>query len=76
VYREINERTSSRGSHHKKLYPSDDSQTRTLARKSSPDQMTTGLKGHGSDQGTFKPGGLIKKVRNVHMRLIDETDVV
>jgi len=37
--------------------------------------MSAGLKGHGSDQGTFKPGGLIKKVRNVTVTMIDEPDV-
>ncbi|PPQ63234.1 hypothetical protein CVT24_005694 [Panaeolus cyanescens] len=63
VYREINERTSSR-SNHKKPYPGDDSPTRALARKSSPDQMSMGFKG-GSDQGTFKIGGLIKKTITV-----------
>ncbi|KAF8151016.1 Gti1/Pac2 family-domain-containing protein [Crassisporium funariophilum] len=66
VYREINERTSSRGNH-KKPYPHDDSPTRALARKSSPDQqLPMGFKGlGGSDQGTFKVGGLIKKTITV-----------
>ncbi|KAF8193385.1 Gti1/Pac2 family-domain-containing protein [Pholiota molesta] len=63
VYREINERTSSRG--HKKPYPSDDSPTRTLIRKSSPDPISLGFKGHAADQGTFKAGGLIKKTITV-----------
>ena len=61
VYREINERTSSRG--HKKPYPHDDSPTRSLTGKSSPDQVSLGYRSNtGSDQGTFKAGGLIKKV--------------
>ncbi|KJA25041.1 hypothetical protein HYPSUDRAFT_64995 [Hypholoma sublateritium FD-334 SS-4] len=64
VYREINERTSSRGGH-KKPYPSDDSPTRTLIRRGSPEQLATGFKGHGADQGTFKAGGLIKKTITV-----------
>ncbi|KAF9048847.1 Gti1/Pac2 family-domain-containing protein [Panaeolus papilionaceus] len=64
VYREINERTSSRSNHKKPSYPGDDSPTRALARKSSPDQMSMGFKG-GSDQGTFKVGGLIKKTITV-----------
>ncbi|KAF8963145.1 Gti1/Pac2 family-domain-containing protein [Flammula alnicola] len=71
VYREINERTSSRGSH-KKPYPSDDSPTRTLARKSSPDQISMGFKGHPADQGTFKAGGLIKKTITV---TIEDSDL-
>ncbi|TFK33450.1 Gti1/Pac2 family-domain-containing protein [Crucibulum laeve] len=72
VYREINERSSSRGGH-KKPYPSEGSAspTRTLARRSSPDQMSSGFRGHptpshgASDQGTFKPNGLIKKTITV-----------
>ncbi|KAF5341797.1 hypothetical protein D9611_001379 [Ephemerocybe angulata] len=60
VYREINERTSSRG--HKKVYPTDDPSSR-LAHRSSPEHI--GYKTGGSDQGTFKPGGLIKKTITV-----------
>lgn len=66
VYREINERTSSRGSH-RKPYPNDEA-TRALVRRNSPDSLSgaykvqlTGAHG-GGDQGTFKPNGLIKKV--------------
>ncbi|KAF8903701.1 Gti1/Pac2 family-domain-containing protein [Gymnopilus junonius] len=64
VYREINERTSSRGSHNKKPYPSDESPTRAFVRKSSPD-ISGGFKGHNNDQGTFKVGGLVKKTITV-----------
>ncbi|KAF4613808.1 hypothetical protein D9613_008055 [Agrocybe pediades] len=65
VYREINERTSSRGGH-KKPYPGEDSPTRALTRKCSPDQLSLGYKSHGGgDQGTFKVGGLIKKTITV-----------
>ncbi|KAF8813495.1 hypothetical protein BYT27DRAFT_7131611 [Phlegmacium glaucopus] len=64
VYREINERTSSRG--HKKPYPHDDSPTRSLTGKSSPDQTSLGFRTNGGgDQGTFKVGGLIKKTITV-----------
>ncbi|KAF8629966.1 hypothetical protein AX17_005532 [Amanita inopinata Kibby_2008] len=69
VYREINERTSSRCGH-KKPYPSDES-SRALARRNSPDSLSGGYKGHlpgshgGNDQGTFKPNGLIKKTITV-----------
>jgi hypothetical protein len=65
VYREINERSSSR-SGHKKPYPQDDPSGRNLARRNSPDQLAykSLASGHPSnDQGTFKPNGLIKKVR-------------
>lgn len=61
VYREINERTSSRG--HKKVYPTDDPTSRAIAHRSSPEHI--GYKTGGSDQGTFKPGGLIKKTITV-----------
>lgn len=64
VYREINERTSSRGGH-KKPYPGDQSPTRSLIRRGSPEQIPTGFKGHVADQGTFKAGGLIKKVSDL-----------
>lgn len=64
VYREINERTSSRG--HKKPYPHDDSPARSLTGKSSPEQGSLGFRANtGSDQGTFKAGGLIKKTITV-----------
>ncbi|KAF8896694.1 Gti1/Pac2 family-domain-containing protein [Infundibulicybe gibba] len=71
VYREINERTSSRGSH-KKPYPSEDSSSRTLVtRRHSPDQAVT--RGHSSsDPGTFKVNGLIKKTITV---TIDGSDL-
>lgn len=65
VYREINERTSSRGGQ-KKPYPGDESPTRVMLRKASPDHGPLGFKGHnGGDQGTFKLGGLIKKTITV-----------
>ncbi|RXW25512.1 hypothetical protein EST38_g361 [Candolleomyces aberdarensis] len=60
VYREINERTSSRG--HKKVYPTDDPTSRAITHRGSPEQI--GYKS-GTDQGTFKPGGLIKKTITV-----------
>lgn len=67
MYREINERTSSRG--HKKPYPHDDSPTRSLTGKSSPDQTSLGFRANGgNDQGTFKTGGLIKKVNHHYLR--------
>ncbi|KAF8871759.1 Gti1/Pac2 family-domain-containing protein [Infundibulicybe gibba] len=71
VYREINERTSSRGSH-KKPYPSEESSSRTLVtRRHSPDQAVT--RGHSSsDPGTFKVNGLIKKTITV---TIDGSDL-
>ncbi|KAJ3561757.1 hypothetical protein NP233_g9998 [Leucocoprinus birnbaumii] len=67
VYREINERSSSRSSH-KKPYPQDDPSSRSLARRNSPDQLSykSLANGHSSnDQGTFKPNGLIKKTITV-----------
>lgn len=42
------------------MYPTDDPTSRSLAHRGSPEQI--GYKSNGSDQGTFKPGGLIKKV--------------
>lgn len=63
VYREINERTSSRGSQ-KKAYP-EEIQARSLGRRNSPDNVPLAYKtsNHGGgEQGTFKAGGLIKKV--------------
>ncbi|KAF9475449.1 hypothetical protein BDN70DRAFT_814106 [Pholiota conissans] len=64
VYREINERTTSRSSH-KKPYPGDESPTRSLIHKGSPEQISMNFKGHVADQGTFKAGGLIKKTITV-----------
>lgn len=67
VYREINERTSSRGSH-KKAYPAEEAQAHSLGRRNSPDHMPLAYKtsSHGSsEQGTFKVGGLIKKTITV-----------
>ncbi|KAF8333896.1 Gti1/Pac2 family-domain-containing protein [Amanita rubescens] len=69
VYREINERTSSRGSH-RKPYPNDEA-SRALVRRNSPDSLSGAYKvqlagAHGGgDQGTFKPNGLIKKTITV-----------
>ncbi|RDB25821.1 Global transcription regulator FGP1 [Hypsizygus marmoreus] len=79
VYREINERTSSRGSH-KKPYPLDPPSRNHATRKASPDQGVVAFKppghfsqGHGSnDQGTFKLNGLIKKTITV---TIDGSDL-
>ncbi|KAJ7850721.1 Gti1/Pac2 family-domain-containing protein [Mycena leptocephala] len=67
VYRERNERTNSRGSH-KKLY-SIDQPSRTLSvRPGSPTRLhyaLTAVAGiQTSEQETFKPNGLIKKVRS------------
>ncbi|KAF5341372.1 hypothetical protein D9758_012281 [Tetrapyrgos nigripes] len=74
VYREINERASSRGSH--KKYTGDE---RALSiHRNSPGLSGTGFKGgptsysSGSDQGTFKPNGLIKKTITV---TIDGSDL-
>ncbi|KAJ6483793.1 Gti1/Pac2 family-domain-containing protein [Mycena vitilis] len=68
VYREINERTNSRGSH-KKLYPTDE-QSRALPVRSSSlarlHNALTAITGHQtSEHGTFKPNGLIKKTITV-----------
>ncbi|KAF8622006.1 hypothetical protein AX15_007360 [Amanita polypyramis BW_CC] len=69
VYREINERTSSRGSH-RKPYPNDEA-SRALVRRNSPDSLSGAYKSQlasahgGNDQGTFKPNGLIKKTITV-----------
>ncbi|KAJ4480236.1 Gti1/Pac2 family-domain-containing protein [Lentinula aciculospora] len=67
VYREINERASSRGSH-KKTYTGEESRNPSIHR-SSPG-LSSGYKGGtntqtGNDQGTFKPNGLIKKTITV-----------
>lgn len=65
VYREINERTNSRGSH-KKLYPTDEPSRAMSVRPKSLAQLHSALTAAAalqtSDQGTFKPNGLIKKV--------------
>jgi len=64
VYREIIEKILGR-SGHKKPYPQDDPSGRNLARRNSPDQLSykSLANGHSSsDQGVFKPNGLIKKV--------------
>src|SRR6266404_4536103 len=64
VYREINERSSSRTSH-KKTYPLDSQSRCPTGPRSSPDHNAT-FKGPGhlaqGDHGTFKVNGLIKKV--------------
>ncbi|KAF9532675.1 Gti1/Pac2 family-domain-containing protein [Crepidotus variabilis] len=65
VYREINERNSSRNNHQRKPYPTEESPARALVRKHSPDQIPMGFKGHPNEQGTFKAGGLIKKTITV-----------
>ncbi|KAK1221942.1 hypothetical protein PQX77_015232 [Marasmius sp. AFHP31] len=72
VYREINERASSRGGNQKKTYPSDDSRALSIQRNSPG--LSGGYKGSSgsSDQGTFKPGGLIKKTITV---TIDGSDL-
>ncbi|KAJ6468298.1 Gti1/Pac2 family-domain-containing protein [Mycena sanguinolenta] len=68
VYREINERTNSRGSH-KKLYPTDEParalsvRASSLARLRSALTAITGLQT--TEHGTFKPNGLIKKTITV-----------
>ncbi|KAF9449750.1 hypothetical protein P691DRAFT_811912 [Macrolepiota fuliginosa MF-IS2] len=67
VYREINERSSSR-SGQKKPYPQDDPSSRSLTRRNSPEQLSYKSlpSGHpNNDQGTFKPNGLIKKTITV-----------
>ncbi|KAF5379763.1 hypothetical protein D9615_005748 [Tricholomella constricta] len=73
VYREINERTSSRGSH-KKSYPLDPpSRGMSSGRRNSPDHSLVAFRGSGhlsqshgtSDPGAFKINGLIKKTITV-----------
>jgi len=71
VYREINERTSSRGSH-KKSYPTEEPPSRAMVvLGSSPEQMSFAYKGLSqsgqstNDHGTFKSNGLIKKVGEI-----------
>ncbi|KAF7327324.1 hypothetical protein MKEN_00309900 [Mycena kentingensis (nom. inval.)] len=69
VYREINERTNSRGSH-KKLYPTDEaSRALSVGSASQPhirDPLTAIIDPRqSSEQGTFKPNGLIKKTITV-----------
>ncbi|KAJ7590228.1 Gti1/Pac2 family-domain-containing protein [Mycena floridula] len=70
VYREINERATSRGNH-KKSYTSDDA-SRALHRTSPPSQLPPAYKPSSSDQGTFKVNGLIKKTITV---TIDGSDL-
>ncbi|KAJ7173952.1 Gti1/Pac2 family-domain-containing protein [Mycena crocata] len=68
VYREINERTNSRGSH-KKLYPTDEPSRVMPVRPSSLARLHNALTAiaaiQGSEHGTFKPNGLIKKTITV-----------
>ncbi|KAJ7895113.1 Gti1/Pac2 family-domain-containing protein [Mycena leptocephala] len=85
VYREINERTNSRGSH-KKLYPTDEPSRALSVRPSSLARLHNALTAiaglQTSEHGTFKPNGLIKKVRStvqpmetVHSHLIQTITV-
>ncbi|KAK0444047.1 Gti1/Pac2 family-domain-containing protein [Armillaria borealis] len=76
VYREINERASSRGGH-RRSYGLDDTQPRSLTHRTSPSQSSIGYKpsspnGTTGDHGTFKPNGLIKKTITV---TIDGSDL-
>ncbi|KAK0494052.1 Gti1/Pac2 family-domain-containing protein [Armillaria luteobubalina] len=76
VYREINERASSRGGH-RRSYGLDDTQPRSLTHRTSPSQSSIGYKpsspnGTSGDHGTFKPNGLIKKTITV---TIDGSDL-
>ncbi|KAF5378982.1 hypothetical protein D9757_009117 [Collybiopsis confluens] len=74
VYREINERASSRGSH-KKTYNGEEARNVSVHRNSpglSPGYRGTSSAQAGSDQGTFKPNGLIKKTITV---TIDGSDL-
>ncbi|KAF8207002.1 Gti1/Pac2 family-domain-containing protein [Mycena galopus ATCC 62051] len=68
VYREINERTNSRGSH-KKLYPTDEPARALSVRPSSLARLRNALTAiadlQTTEQGTFKPNGLIKKTITV-----------
>ncbi|KAJ6553561.1 Gti1/Pac2 family-domain-containing protein [Mycena vulgaris] len=68
VYREINERTNSRGSH-KKLYPTDEQSRPMTVRPKSLAQLRNALMAvaalQASEHGTFKPNGLIKKTITV-----------
>ncbi|KAF7330181.1 hypothetical protein MVEN_02455100 [Mycena venus] len=68
VYREINERTNSRGSH-KKLYPTDEPSRALSVRSSSLARLHNALTSiaglQTSEHGTFKPNGLIKKTITV-----------
>ncbi|KAJ7036825.1 Gti1/Pac2 family-domain-containing protein [Mycena alexandri] len=68
VYREINERTNSRGSH-KKLYPTDEP-SRAMSVRPSPlarlhNALTAIAALQTNEHGTFKPNGLIKKTITV-----------
>ncbi|KAG7444725.1 uncharacterized protein BT62DRAFT_829070, partial [Guyanagaster necrorhizus] len=77
VYREINERASSRGSH-RRSYGLEDTQARSLTgHRTSPSQTSIGYKscspgGTTGDHGAFKPNGLIKKTITV---TIDGSDL-
>ncbi|KAF7375292.1 hypothetical protein MSAN_00416000 [Mycena sanguinolenta] len=68
VYREINERTNSRGSH-KKLYPTDEPARALSVRPTSLAQLRNALTAvvglQTTEHGTFKPNGLIKKTITV-----------
>ncbi|KAF8071572.1 Gti1/Pac2 family-domain-containing protein [Lyophyllum atratum] len=73
VYREINERTSSRGAH-RKPYPMDSPSRGMPGRRNSPDHSLVAFRGPGhlsqshsasSDPGAFKTNGLIKKTITV-----------
>ncbi|KAJ7780822.1 Gti1/Pac2 family-domain-containing protein [Mycena maculata] len=68
VYREINERTNSRGSH-KKLYPTDKPSRAMSVRARSLAQLRNALTDiaalQASEHGTFKPNGLMKKTITV-----------
>ncbi|GLB44814.1 putative gti1/Pac2 family protein [Lyophyllum shimeji] len=72
VYREINERTSSRGAH-KKAYPLESPSRGIPGRRNSPDHSVVAFRGPGhlsqtqgsGDPGAFKINGLIKKTITV-----------
>ncbi|KAJ7183302.1 Gti1/Pac2 family-domain-containing protein [Mycena filopes] len=68
VYREINERTNSRGSH-KKLYPTDEPSRAMSVRPSQLARLHNALTAiaglQSNEHGTFKPNGLIKKTITV-----------
>ncbi|KAF7311993.1 hypothetical protein MIND_00211200 [Mycena indigotica] len=69
VYREINERTNSRGSQ-KRLYPSDETSRALSVRPTFPTHNRDPLTAipdprQASEHGTFKPNGLIKKTITV-----------
>ncbi|KAF7356391.1 hypothetical protein MVEN_00971700 [Mycena venus] len=68
IYREINKRTNSRGSH-KNLYPTDEPSRALYVRPSSLARLHNALTViaglQTSEHGTFKPNGLIKKTITV-----------